>query len=57
VQSLPNYCRLKRQGAVLLAAVRNVVIAAKHETILQPRELQARLLGGSMEEQYFLGHI
>jgi hypothetical protein len=30
VQSLPNYCRLKRQNAVLLAAVRNGVIAAKH---------------------------
>jgi hypothetical protein len=30
VQSLPNYCRLKRQNAVLLAAVRNGVIVAKH---------------------------
>jgi hypothetical protein len=30
VQSLPNYCRLKRQNAVRLAAVRNGVIVAKH---------------------------
>jgi hypothetical protein len=30
VQSLPNYCRLKRQNAVLLAAVRNGVVVAKH---------------------------
>jgi hypothetical protein len=30
VQPLPNYCRLKRQNAVLLAAVRNGVIVAKH---------------------------
>jgi hypothetical protein len=29
-QSLPNYCCLSRQNAVLLAAVRNGVIAAKH---------------------------
>jgi hypothetical protein len=30
VQSLPNYCRLKRQNAVLLAAVRNGVVVTNH---------------------------
>jgi hypothetical protein len=36
VQSSPNYCRLKRQNAVLLAAVRNGVIVYKARFLQAP---------------------
>jgi hypothetical protein len=44
VQSLPNYCRLKRQNAVLLAAVRNGVIVTKHAFYRLYRAFRTSLL-------------